>query len=166
MNAFEAKLIALLPRLRSFALGLTLDSAMADDLVQAGCERALLRRHQWQSGTRLDSWMFKILRNLWIDHVRALPREGVLVDESVLDSMSTEWDSSIEDSLHLQQVLDSLAKLPYDMRAVLTAVCVEDLSYRETAEVLGVPIGTVMSRLARARVALHKLLGETHGPLH
>lgn len=166
MDAFEAELIGLLPRLRAFAIGLTLDSARADDLVQAGCERALVSRTQWQPGTRMDSWMFRILRNLWIDHVRAAGRRAE-VDEGALEEWpSTAWTASTEASLTLERVVQHMAKLPLDMRTVLLAVCVEDLSYKEAAELLDVPIGTVMSRLARARVALHKMLGESHDAIH
>jgi RNA polymerase sigma-70 factor (ECF subfamily) len=166
MDAFEAELIGLLPRLRAFALGLALDSAKADDLVQAGCERALTHRSQWQTGTRLDSWMFRILRNLWIDQVRSAGRRDE-VDESALEEWpSMTWTSSTEAALTLEQVMQHLAKLPVDMRTVLVAVCVEDLSYKEAAELLDVPIGTVMSRLARARMALHKMMGDPHGAIH
>lgn len=166
MDAFEAELIGLLPRLRSFALGLTLDSTRADDLVQAGCERALSRRNQWQPGTRLDSWMFRLLKNLWIDTFRAAGR----ADEGTVDAPdefpSAQWSAAVEASLTLEQVLAQMARLPLDMRAVMIAVCVEDLSYKEAAELLGVPIGTVMSRLARARVALCRLLGDPHDVVH
>lgn len=166
MDAFEAELIGLLPRLRAFALGLTLDPSEADDLVQAGCERALARRTQWQTGTRLDSWMFRILQNLWIDRVRAAGRRDE-VDEGALEQLpSTAWTASTEASLTLEKVVHHLASLPLDMRTVLLAVCVEDLSYKEAAALLDVPIGTVMSRLARARIALHKMLGESHDAIH
>jgi RNA polymerase sigma-70 factor, ECF subfamily len=158
MDAFSAELIGLLPRLRSFALGLTLDATSADDLVQAGCERALARRHQWQPGTRLDSWMFKILRNLWIDTIRA--RAPIVdVEHEELEMMPGEdWNARIEAEMTLEQVTRHLAKLPEGMRSVLMAVCVEGLSYDEAAQLLDIPIGTVMSRLARARVALQKLV--------
>lgn len=166
MDAFEAELIGLLPRLRAFALGLSLDPSRADDLVQEGCERALARRAQWQPGTRLDSWMFRILRNLWIDHVRASARRNEVDDEELEQWPSTVWTASTEASLTLEQVVQHLTKLPLDMRTVLIAVCVEDLTYKEAAELLDLPIGTVMSRLARARVALYKMLGDSHEPLH
>ena len=166
MDAFEAELIGLLPRLRAFALGLALDASRADDLVQAGCERALSRRHQWQAGTRLDSWMFRILKNLWIDQFRsAADTEEVEVDE-LAELPSAQWTASVEASLALEQVVAHLAKLPVDMRTVLIAVCVEDLTYKEAAELLDVPVGTVMSRLARARLALHKLMGGAHDAIH
>lgn len=158
MNAFEAELIGLIPRLRSFATGLALDPIRADDLVQAACERALQRRAQWQPGTRLDSWMFTIVRNLWVDQLRAA---GTRAEDPLPehDLPAPAWTASIEASMTLQQVLELLARLPPDMRAVMVAVCVEDLSYKEAAEVLGIPVGTVMSRLARARSRLQSMLG-------
>jgi RNA polymerase sigma-70 factor (ECF subfamily) len=166
MDAFEAELIGLLPRLRAFALGLALDSAKADDLVQAGCERALARRHQWQAGTRLDSWMYRILKNLWIDELRSGGRTESVEIETLAELPSAQWTASVESSLTLEQVLKHLATLPPDMRAVLIAVCVEDLSYQEAADLLEVPIGTVMSRLSRARVALHQLMGDARDAIH
>jgi RNA polymerase sigma-70 factor, ECF subfamily len=163
MDAFRAELIGLLPRLRRFALGLTLNATLADDLVQSACERALARQHQWQPGTRLDSWMFRILKNLWIDGLRS-QAPAVDVEQEELERMPGEdWNARIEAQVTLEQLLKHLAKLPEEMRAVLMAVCVEGLSYKEAAELLEIPIGTVMSRLARARVALHKLIGTSPG---
>jgi RNA polymerase sigma-70 factor (ECF subfamily) len=166
MDAFEAELIGLLPRLRAFALGLALDPAKADDLVQAGCERALSRRSQWQTGTRLDSWMFRILKNLWIDEFRSGGRTEPVDVETLGELPCAQWTAGVEASIALEQILVHLAKLPLEMRTVLIAVCVEDLSYKETAELLEVPIGTVMSRLARARLALHKSVGDSHDAIH
>ncbi len=162
---FRTELLALLPRLRRFARGLTRDPAEADDLVQAACERALVRHAQWQEGTRLDSWMYKITQNLWIDRLRARPPLAELSAEALEALPGADWDQGLEQTLLLEQVLAAIQKLPTPMRAVLLLVCVEDLSYREAAEVLELPIGTVMSRLARARTALYALLGEGHARL-
>lgn len=157
-DAFRAELIELLPRLRRFALGLTANPDRADDLVQAGCERALSRQHQWQPGTRLDSWMFRILQNLWIDQLRS-PRSEVTAEQEEVENVpDRDWDSGFEARLTLEQVVAAMGRLPAPMRVVLTLVCVDGQSYKEAAEVLEVPIGTVMSRLARARVELHRLL--------
>src|ERR1041384_8438635 len=82
-ETFRSALIALLPRLRRFALGLTTDRDRADELVQAACERALTRGHQWQEGTRLDSWMFRIVQNLWIDQLRGESRNAPNEDDRV-----------------------------------------------------------------------------------
>lgn len=160
---FRTELIALMPRLRRFALGLTADAHAADDLVQAACERALTRQAQWQDGTRLDSWMFKITQNLWIDSLRGAKPHDALSPELLETLPGADWQQGFEQGLLLEQVLAAIQQLPVAMRAVLLMCCVEDLSYREAAEALDVPIGTVMSRLARARIALHGLLGQAHG---
>lgn len=171
-DAFRAELIALLPRLRRFALGLTAHPDRADDLVQAGCERALARQHQWEPGTRLDSWLYKILQNLWIDQLRA-SREATVEPEEIENVPDRDWDSGFEARLTLEQVVAAMGRLPAPMRAVLTLVCVDGQSYKEAAAALDVPIGTVMSRLARARLELHRVLHagtagqeETHAHLH
>jgi RNA polymerase sigma-70 factor (ECF subfamily) len=165
-DAFRAGLIALLPRLRRFALGLTADPHQADDLVQMACERALARREQWQPGTRLDSWTFKIVQNLWIDQLRARhPQADMEELEQVPDH---DWQNRIEARLTLEQVMQAMQRLSPPARAVLSCVCVEGLSYQEAAQLLAVPIGTVMSRLARARAALLRELApalETPGVL-
>jgi RNA polymerase sigma-70 factor (ECF subfamily) len=163
----------LLPRLRRFALGLTADPTQADDLVQAGCERALVRRQQWQPGTRLDSWLFRILQNLWIDQLRGRKHQEQTVEQEEIEQVADrDFNRSIEAQLSLEQVLKAMQQLTAPMRAVLTLVCVDGRSYKEAAEALEVPIGTVMSRLARARTELHRLLqapateGLGHAQLH
>ena len=175
-DTFRDQLSALLPRLRRFALGLTADADRADDLVQAGCERALARQQQWQPGTRLDSWMFKIMQNLWIDQLRARSDIVDVEPEEIERVPDRDWNRGIEAKLTLEQVMQAMQKLPAQMRSVLALVCIEDLSYREAADTLGVPIGTVMSRLARARLELHRILSSgaagpgpeegEHAPLH
>jgi RNA polymerase sigma-70 factor (ECF subfamily) len=158
-DSFRTQLIELLPRLRRFALGLTADPHAADDLVQAGCERALARRHQWQDGTRLDSWMYRIMQNLWIDEKRGTAPMADTDDEQMQQvPEERDFDRAIEAQLTLAQVTRAMATLPPAMRSVLALVCIEGLSYKDAADVLEVPIGTVMSRLARARQELHKAL--------
>lgn len=167
-DSFRTELVALLPRLRRFALGLCADPHRADDLVQAACERALARRAQWQEGTRLDSWMYRIVQNLWIDQLRA-PGRTVEPEEQEVETVAEErdWTEDMHTRLTLAQVTAALGQLPPAMRAVLVLVCVEDKSYKEAAAILEVPIGTVMSRLARARLALHRVLQEVpRAPLH
>ena len=173
-DAFRTQLVELLPRLRRFALGLTGNPDTADDLVQAGCERALARRGQWQPGTRLDSWMYKIMQNLWIDQVRAKHETTLAEPEDIEKVPDRDVARGTQSSIELEQVMRAMQTLPPPMRAVLALVCIEDLSYKEAAEALGVPIGTVMSRLARARVELQKALasgaavaqGAQHAHLH
>jgi RNA polymerase sigma-70 factor, ECF subfamily len=158
-DPFRAELIALLPRLKRFALGLTGHPQQAEDLVQAGCERALVRQAQWQPGTRLDSWMFKIMQNLWIDQLRA-HRPQPFADPEELANVpeDQDWQRRMEARLTLEQVMQAMQRLSPPMRAVLALVCVEGLSYQEAADTLAVPIGTVMSRLSRARIELMRQL--------
>ncbi len=153
------QIIALLPRLRRFALGLTGSRDDADDLVQAACERALSRLHQWQPDTRLDSWMFRIVKTIWIDQWRANRARGEHVD---LDSIEPPTGSNgrhvTEARNTLEVVCRAMERLPDEQRLVLTLVSVDGLSYEEAAAVLEVPVGTVMSRLARARRRLYELV--------
>ncbi len=162
-ETFRTALVALLPRLRRFALGLTTDAERADDLVQAACERALTRSQQWQPGSRLDSWMFKIVQNLWIDQLRGQSRIAPMEDGQLEQLEGEDWNARIETQLTLEMVLAAMATLPPPMRSVLMLVCVEGLSYQEAATVLDLPIGTVMSRLARARDAVHRSLRSKGG---
>jgi RNA polymerase sigma-70 factor (ECF subfamily) len=161
-SRFSDQLIAVLPRLRRFARGLTGSASEADDLVQAACERALAREHQFQEGTRFDSWMFRIVQTVWIDQLRA--REVRKEDSDVPEErLGTDAPvRAIEARLALAEVRRAVQFLPHDQRTTLMLVTVEGLSYKEAAEVVGVPVGTIMSRLARARIALQQHL-ETGG---
>ncbi|MGH7117221.1 MAG: RNA polymerase sigma factor [Stellaceae bacterium] len=161
---FGDQLIAVLPRLRRFARGLTGSAVEADDLVQAACERALARRHQFQEGTRFDSWMFRIVQTIWIDQIRS--RQVRKEDGSIAEERlgSDEPVRRVEARLALSEVRRAVERLPPDQRAVLVLVTVDGLSYKEAAEVVQVPVGTIMSRLARARVALQLQL-EAGGPV-
>lgn len=159
--AFEQDLVALLPRLRRFARGLTQHHADADDLCQAAVERALAARQQWQAGTRLDSWMYRITRNLWIDRHRAEIRRGRTVDIDD-DAVFVADDSHrrMEAQLELGDVDRAMATLPPEQREAVVLVLVEGYSYREAAEIASVPVGTLTSRLGRGREALVAILGE------
>jgi RNA polymerase sigma factor, sigma-70 family len=158
---FEDELVGLLPRLRRFACGLARDAADADDLCQAAIERALKSRRQWSDGTRLDSWMYRITRNLWIDERRAAARRGFQqpVDEAVLQ-IAGDGAAQVEAGALRGDVDGAMARLPDEQREVVMLVLVEGRAYREAAEILEVPVGTVTSRLARGREALMHLLGE------
>jgi RNA polymerase sigma-70 factor (ECF subfamily) len=160
---FSDQLIAVLPRLRRFAAGLSRSATEADDLVQAACERALTREHQFQEGTRFDSWMFRIVQTIWIDQLRA--REIRKEDREIAEERlgSDESVRRVEARLALSEVRRAVSQLPPDQRATLMLVTVEGLSYKQAAEVAGVPVGTIMSRLARARVALQQLLEKGGG---
>ena len=155
---FGDELVAVLPRLRRFARGLAGSASEADDLVQAACERALARAHQFQEGTRFDSWMFRIVQTIWIDQLRArdVRKESGDVEDERLGSDAAV--RSVEARLALSEVRRAVDQLPAEQRSVLMLVTVEGLSYKEAAEVAGVPVGTIMSRLARARIALQQQL--------
>jgi len=160
---FSDQLVAVLPRLRRFARGLTGSVVEADDLVQAACERALTREHQFQEGTRFDSWMFRIVQTIWIDQIRA---RDVRKEEPETEAERIGTDEPmrrVEARLALAEVRLALKDLPPEQRAALMLVTVDGLSYKEAAAVAEVPVGTIMSRLARARVALQVKLGGGRG---
>jgi RNA polymerase sigma-70 factor (ECF subfamily) len=161
----RAEMLALLPRLRRFARGLTGTIDQADDLVQSACERAITRIDQWTPGTRLDSWMFRIVQNLWLDERRAAKvrtGEGRLdAHEAAEPELSVDGVRRMEAHMTYDAVRRAIVKLPEEQRAVLMLVCVEGQSYKDAADTLSIPIGTVMSRLARARLGLARLMGET-----
>lgn len=149
---------ALLPRLRRFGRALARHREDADDLVQIAVERALTHTEQWRIGTRLDSWMFRIMQNAWIDETRARERRGqtfVDEDEGINVGIST-TDAQI-DAIAVRKAVSQLGD---DQRAVVALVLVEGLPYQEAADVLGIPVGTLTSRLARARDALQAVLGD------
>jgi RNA polymerase sigma-70 factor (ECF subfamily) len=157
--SFESDLAALLPRLRRFAHALSRNSADADDLTQATAERALRNRAQWEPGTRLDSWLYQIMRNLWIDTVRARGRRDKVEAPAELAERLGE-DSAIEASIDLKRVKAAMQRLPEEQREVVSLILIEGFGYRETAEMLELPIGTVSSRLVRGRTALLAMVGE------
>lgn len=157
---FQADLVALVPRLRRFALSLAGNRQDADDLVQAACEKALRNAAQFVPGTRMDSWMYRIIQNLWLDDRRKSARHGAAVDpDEALLSDDGKAASLPQDRMMLAQTRKAMGELPEGQREVLALVAIEGLSYREVAETLQVPIGTVMSRLSRAREALLPKLG-------
>ena len=157
LEQLRERIVDLLPRLRRFARTLARNPHDADDLVQIAVERALARSDQLHADASLSSWMFGILRNAWIDEARARGRRTKLfvapeLGENVADPAS----SSQSDTLSVQ---DAMARLPDDQREVISLVLVEGLSYKEAAEIVGVPVGTVTSRLARGRDSLQRMLG-------
>jgi len=158
---------AVLPRLRRFARTLTRDVQDADDLAQNAIERALLRAAQWrapppgataeQIEASVRSWMFGIVKNAWIDNRRAHKRERAVVggDEG-LDDVADVAQSSVQDQL---SIAAALQRLPEEQRLSVSLVLVEGLSYQEAADIMEVPVGTLTSRLSRAREALAVMLG-------
>ncbi|HEX7564881.1 sigma-70 family RNA polymerase sigma factor [Bradyrhizobium sp.] len=160
MNEMRLSIEPLIPALRRYARALVRNSATADDLVQDCLERAVSRWHQRREG-ELRPWLFAILHNLAVSQFRQLATRGQHVALDAATEGDLEQDAVQEKTLMYQDVLDRLAKLPEDQRSVLLLVAVEELSYAEAAKVLDVPIGTVMSRLSRARERLHR---EIEGP--
>lgn len=158
-ETIRREMLAFLPRLRRFTYGLTGSAHEGDDLLQATCERAIRHIDKWQPGTRLDSWMYRIARNLFLNDVRAkgVRREHLSsVDPS--DAGAVDGVRVAEAQLTYQAVRGLVARLPEEQRAILLLVTVEGLSYREVADMLELPMGTVTSRLARARLALKSML--------
>jgi RNA polymerase sigma factor (sigma-70 family) len=155
MNDMLHQVEPLIPALRRYARALVRNRAAADDLVQDCLERAVSRWHQRRDADA-RSWLFTILHNLAINQFRRAAARGkhVTIDETNEDNFGQ--DAVQEQKLIYQDVLNKLAKLPEDQRAVLLLVAVEDLSYADAAKVLNIPLGTVMSRLSRARERLQR----------
>jgi RNA polymerase sigma-70 factor (ECF subfamily) len=146
----------MIPALRRYARALVRDRSAADDLVQDGLERALSRWHQRRPDGDTRSWVFTILHNLAVNRSRQAARRGAHLP---LESLAEPGQPALqEDALRHRDLLRALDGLPEDQRSVLLLVSVEDLSYAEAATVLGVPLGTVMSRLARGRERLRQAM--------
>ena len=160
MDDFQTGLVELLPRLRRFARVLRSRDADAQDLVQQTVERALASRARFQAGTRLDSWAFTIMRRIAIDEGRSAQRWGKLV------SPEDDGAARVPDAAHADEALradalavrDAIHALPDDQKHAVALVLVEGLSYAEAAKVLGVPAGTLASRLVRGRQSLMQTL--------
>lgn len=159
--SFEDELAALLPRLRRFAHSLSRNAADADDLAQMTVERALRSRAQWQPGTRLDSWLYTIMRNAWIDTVRGRSRrQRSEAPAAEAQSVGHDPRGAIHASIELKRLMAAMQRLPPEQREVVALILIEGFGYREAAEILGLPIGTVSSRLVRGRTALLAMVGE------
>jgi RNA polymerase sigma-70 factor (ECF subfamily) len=165
MSTIATSLIPMLPRLRRYALALCRVSDIADDLVQVACEKALSSQRQTLD-VSFDAWMFRILRNSWIDRLRRQRTRGEEIDIVEHSEIGAFDGTSIpENRLMLKQTMQAIGRLPAEQRELLLLVCVEELTYRDAAEVLDLPIGTVMSRLARARRKLAEDIGIEAGQL-
>jgi RNA polymerase sigma-70 factor (ECF subfamily) len=163
MTAVERELGAHLPALRRYARHLTRDPVLADDMVQDCAARAIERRDQFTPGTSLRAWLFTILRGVVANHRRGLrsrPADAVTTDRDPAWTLASNQEACAE----LEQVGRALHALSAEHRTVLLLVHVHGYSYAETAEHLCVPLGTVRSRLARARVELNGRLAEPTGP--
>jgi RNA polymerase sigma-70 factor (ECF subfamily) len=158
---FEDQLGVLLPRLRRFAHALSRNAADADDLTQATIERALRSKSQWQPGTRLDSWAYRIMRNLWIDTARARSRkEKMEAPPEEAESLGMDAREAMDAAVDLKRVMGAMERLPDEQREIVALILIEGFGYREVSEMLDLPIGTVSSRLVRGRTALLAMVGE------
>ncbi|MCZ0962511.1 RNA polymerase sigma factor [Paracoccus benzoatiresistens] len=158
--AFGEALIRLLPNLRRYALYLARRSDLADDLVQTTVERAIRASASYDPACRLEPWLFRITRNAFIDTVRRQRTQGIEVDVfDIPEALPDHGDRALEARLMLRATQAAMKDLPPEQAEILHLICVEELSYAEAAEVLGIPKGTVMSRLSRARLALAERLG-------
>lgn len=159
-DQIRSEMLALLPRLRRFAYGLTGSAPDGDDLLQATCERAIRHIDKWQPGSRLDSWMFKMARNLHLNEIRAAGLRREQQPSLDQDDLGPGFDGAraMEAQLTFGAVRGFVARLPEEQREVLLLICVEGLSYKEVSDLLELPMGTVTSRLARARFALKAMV--------
>ena len=154
----QQDIAALLPRLRRFARSLVFNRDDADDLVQVAVERALVRSSQWEAGTRLDSWLFRIVKNAWIDEVRSrIRRDKLFAPEEAGEHVGDDFAQAQQQRMAIQKAISLLSE---DHQAVVALVLVDGMAYQEAADVLEVPVGTLMSRLARARTALQAHLSD------
>ena len=157
MSTVRREIVALLPRLRRLAWAISRDGSDVDDLLQMTVERALARSDSWVPDTRLDLWMFRIMKNLWIDEIRTRGRWGRLVtglpefDEIDDDGVAAD---ALLDTIELARVRAHVESLPEDQRIVVKLVLLGEHSYSEAAAILEIPEGTLNSRLARGRAAL------------
>jgi RNA polymerase sigma-70 factor (ECF subfamily) len=161
-------LVAALPRLRRYARVLTGDVHRADDLVQDTLARAWEKRRLWRAGSDLRAWLFTIMHNVHINQFSMRQREYAQASLDA-DGGAVGWDISVRatqsDRVELAEVLLQIGRLPTEQREVLMLAAVEELRYEEIGAVLNVPVGTVMSRLSRAREKLRRMNAETPSPL-
>ena len=159
MNEAE-RLVELIPRLRRYARALVGDRATADDLVQDTLERAWTKLHLYRRGTDLRAWLFTVMHNVHVNRVRAARSTDQLDDE--MPELAQRPRQG--DSLLVRDLDRAIVRLPVEQRAVLLLVTLEEMSYEEVARALGIPIGTVMSRLSRAREKLRVMMSGQGGP--
>ncbi|WP_346909125.1 sigma-70 family RNA polymerase sigma factor [uncultured Roseibium sp.] len=162
MKPDRSHLVAEIPHLRRYARALTRNSERADDLVQGCLERALRGFHSIRQGKRLRPWLFAILRNLHVDMIRHQSARGLPLPLDEND-MTASKGPGPDGRLEVKAVLDEIDRLPQEQRDAVLLIGIEELNYAEAAEVLGIPIGTLMSRLHRGRTRLRESLGRTEG---
>jgi RNA polymerase sigma-70 factor (ECF subfamily) len=161
LNEFTVRVSELIPRLRRYARALTGERTAADDLVQDTLERAWTKLHLWRTGSDLRAWLFTIMHNVHVNQVRSRAATATLpLDEDMPDTPARATQA---DMLEVRDIDSALRRLPVEQREVLLLIALEHMSYQETADTMGIPIGTVMSRLARARDRLRIMLGADSG---
>jgi len=162
MSDFHDLIEREIPRLRRYARALTRSADRADDLVQETLLRAVAKAHLWQQGTDIRAWLFTIMHNQYVNMVRRAIREEATIDiEQMSSSLVATTDPTA--SRQLRELERALGRLPGDQREVILLVGLEGLSYEAAAQILGVPVGTVRSRLSRGRDALRRLM-DLEGP--
>jgi len=168
-EALKKELLAMLPRVRRFAYGLTGSRDGADDLAQATCERAIGEIRRFQPGTRLDSWLYRIARNLHLNELRSQrTRRGhlqLVMKSEQAHERHVDGARDMEARLSFAELRQFIARLPEDQKTVLLLVCVDGLSYNEVSKILDLPSGTIASRIARARAALKDWMDGRDPPL-
>ena len=158
---FDSELAAVWPRLRRFAHALARDSADADDLAPMAAEKAFKSYDQFHAGTRFDSWIFRICRTVWIDTIRSRGRRGTHeAPPEAAEAVGHDPTSATEAAIDLGKAMAAMQRLPEEQREVVALILIDGFGYREAAEILNQPIGTVSSRLVRGRQALLAMLGE------
>jgi RNA polymerase sigma-70 factor, ECF subfamily len=157
---FRKRLIAELPHLRRFARALCGDAALADDLAQDCVERALLKSHLYDASKPLRAWLYAVLRNIHVSHWRSNRKFASAKDLDDLIGFEGAVAPAQEDNLSTALITQALDKLPPQQREVLVLISLEEVSYKEASEIIGVPMGTIMSRLSRARSSMQNILEE------
>jgi RNA polymerase sigma-70 factor (ECF subfamily) len=160
MEERKAAILAEIPRLRRYARALLRDRDAADDLVQDCLERALLRLDNWRTGDSPRRWLFTIMHHLFVDQMRKTKRRAEVVMLTLEDSEALSSPSEQHENVASREIMDALQAISPDRRAALVMVGVEGFSYAEAATMLGVPAGTLMSRIARGREELRGLLDD------
>ena len=160
-SPFDVELAPVWPRLRRFAYSLARDPADADDLSQMAVEKAFRSFGQYQAGTRFDSWLFRICRTVWIDQMRSRTRKAAFeAPPEAGEGVGHDPRASTDAAIDLNRAMAAMQRLPDEQREVVALILIDGFGYREAAEILGQPIGTVSSRLVRGRQALLAMLGE------
>ena len=155
-DLLHSRILELLPKLRRFARSLTRNQHDADDLLQGALERALGHLEQWQADTRVDSWLYTIVKHAWIDELRSRARREHTFEDAEQADAIPDHRGDASGTLAVEQ---AMACLPAEQRLAVALVLIEGLPYKEAAQIIGVPMGTLTSRLARGRQALQQLLG-------